>query len=59
MRKVWKKIEHWIAIAIIIGSIAAPLIMHAYPVELGLLPEISDDPGDMVTECYGDPKWPC
>ena len=56
MRKAWKKIEHWIAVAIMFYVFIMGPIKFIFAEELGLV-RVSG--GDVILDCPSDPKWPC
>ena len=58
MRKACKKIEHWLAIAIIIYVLSLGPIMSIFSEEMGLL-KVMDGPDDVITDCPSDLRWPC
>ena len=60
MRKAWKKIEHWLAVAIIIFVLSFGPITMIFSDELGLL-KVRGGPGpdDVITDCPSDLRWPC
>lgn len=35
----WKKVEHWLVVFIIVSTIGGGLLAHIFAVELGLLPQ--------------------
>lgn len=46
LKKIWKKIEHWLVIAIFLYMTVGQLIMYLFAEELGLvrMPSVNDSP---------------
>ena len=57
-KSLWKKIEHWIVLIIFFGTIILGLGNVFFWEELGFVKQ-SSDPGDTLTDCAPDPRYPC
>jgi hypothetical protein len=57
-KSLWKKIEHFIVLAIFFGIIILGLINVFFWEDLGFAKQ-SSDPGDTSSDCAPDPRYPC